>query len=185
MSHLWNIKLSSFAGLTLKAKHWYVKLESGYDTIYVERVLTKAAAAQLTEDDFSEYDCLAYQAGESTNRFQSKEDAITAGLMVWNSFKTPGDALISTGDKWNLPYRLHVPAGPPEFVKRTRALVLLGERELYASRIRDCDKAWEDLLAEFNLVEAREWEERSERTAHINRNKTVSLKKGVHPKWGA
>lgn len=182
MAHLWKCKLSSFSEFAIGAKHWYVKLESGYDTICIDRVLTKLEAIKLTEDDSGDFR-IVHRAGDHTNRFQSRQEAINAALSVWSSFKTSDDALISTGDKWNLPYRLDVLEGPSEFVRRTRSLVLLGERESRGSRIRECDKAWEDLLVEFNLVEAREWEDRAERTALINRNKTVSLLRGAHPRW--
>lgn len=92
MSALWYASVSTYRGISFGAVHFYVKLhcQSPRRMIEVQHVLTEAEAEILREKD----DWPSWRSDDTTQRFDTKEEAIEAARIVWAAEAGEGDALI-------------------------------------------------------------------------------------------
>lgn len=106
---LWHLEVSTFRGISIGATHFYGRLRGPEINYEISKVLTRAEAKELSDkDDFT------WRAGQTTNRFDTRDDVIAAGIVAWRSVAGERDLLIKGLSSRAEPLRPL--AGPPEWV---------------------------------------------------------------------
>ena len=158
---LWNLKISSWAGISLGAEHWYPTLSAsgGNGQRYrVEQVISVDYAQELTvkDNDMSSDNIYAFRPGETTNRFQTKELAVAAGIAVFDHLSDEGDVLMHGESAYALPMGGAL-AGPEDLVRRINEVVAEAEaigwwdHDANHKQMDSLVKDYEAMLTEFGI----------------------------------
>jgi hypothetical protein len=94
---MWRLRTSSWVGRSIGAQHYYAWIEHGGDDRVrrIERVMTPQDIARLNKARREMgLQLTDYKPGEWCDGFDSLEDAISAGMVVWDALNSPGDSLV-------------------------------------------------------------------------------------------
>jgi hypothetical protein len=86
----WHLSVSSYRGLVSTASHYYATLQApcfGQRHEVTHRLTKEEAASLSVLDDYQ------WRAGESTIRFNTREDSISAAIVLWRTLANSGDYL--------------------------------------------------------------------------------------------
>lgn len=150
MADLWELRIRSFVGISFGASHYYATLNAKIERdlkVQVTRQMTASEAADMCIED--EWD--GWDENDATPRFDSENDAVTAGIAVWEEISQPGDGLIK--DACGAPSRAY--AGPPGFVAEANRIYELAERH-YEEELQipmEDYRAWDALFSTWGLKE--------------------------------
>lgn len=96
MGSLWELKISSYRGISIGAEHWYPVLNARTVPRREIEVLRELSAEDI--DILNKKDRVDHwKIGDTTNRFDTREDAKQAALTIWDAVHAPGDALVMEG----------------------------------------------------------------------------------------
>lgn len=135
--NLWSVHVSSYVGISMGARHHYVKIKCAAKEVEIEQIMDEEYAAKLRTDDEDWGRPTSYlNPGQLTHRFVTREDCIAAALVVWEALKDPDDVLLIR-HSYGLPEDGDVVAGPEWFVTEVVEIIALNES----------DEAWKRMHA--------------------------------------
>lgn len=162
MSKVCYLEITSLAGMSLGATHYYGKLICGDERIELERVLTSKSAAELSikDDPHDEYKHLFHwRAGQKTTRFDTKESIKRIAKRVMHE-RFPCATILLVGNSAHIE-PMQVLVGPDEL--KSEAKRLLREYNkigwvqkgyfFYSRNEKKMDKIsdeWEKLIARYS-----------------------------------
>ncbi|HVT78321.1 MAG TPA: hypothetical protein VHD87_14895 [Acidimicrobiales bacterium] len=159
--NLWHLELQTFGGIVAGASHYMANLVSNDNRkIVIEWQIDQHTAHRWNRIEKAKWSgALAYEykAGSASNRFNSREDAISAAVAAFGHIATPPDVLVKGNPAASGPHRPM--AGDAAIIVDMAALFAQAEAvgwwdgserdEMY--RISN---EWDDLIKRHNFIKA-------------------------------